>query len=135
MATEDRTTRIQAQNASACPVVRSVDQVGTPWRLNVIEALRDGERRFNELKEATEARSKTLSEALDALVEHDVVTRRMEEDAPVAVYYGLTSKGEALLPVLDDLGEWARTHVEGAAVPSPEDPFAGMATGSADGTH
>jgi DNA-binding HxlR family transcriptional regulator len=32
----------------------------------------------------------------------------MEEDAPVAVYYGLTAKGEGLLNVLAELDDWAR---------------------------
>lgn len=106
--TDARQHEIETQNASACPVIQAIDQIETPWRMNVVYALRDGEKRFNELKRATGARSKTLSDALDALVENEVVGRRMEEDAPVAVYYDLTTKGEDLLNVLDDLGECAR---------------------------
>ena len=52
-------------------------------------------------------RSKTLSEAFGELVDADVVSRRMEEDAPVAVYYGLTEKGRELTRVLDELDTWA----------------------------
>lgn len=111
--TDARQHEIETQNASACPVIQAIDQIGTPWRMNVVYALRDGEKRFNELKRATGARSKTLSDALDALVENEVVGRRMEEDAPVAVYYDLTTKGEDLLNVLDDLGEWARDWGDG----------------------
>ncbi|QLD84174.1 helix-turn-helix transcriptional regulator [Natronomonas halophila] len=106
--TDSRQNEIETQNASACPVIEAIEQIGTPWRMNVIYALKEGETRFNELKRATGARSKTLSDALDVLVENDIVVRRMEEDAPVAVYYGLTTKGEALLDVLSDLDEWAR---------------------------
>ena len=105
---DSRQEAIETQNAAACPVVRAIDTVGTPWRLNVIHALADGEQRFNDLKRATDARSKTLSETLDTLVEYDIVTRRMEEDAPVAVYYDLTAKGEELLDVLSELDEWAK---------------------------
>jgi DNA-binding HxlR family transcriptional regulator len=105
---ESRQDEIETQNASACPVIKAIDQVGTPWRMNVIYALKEGEKRFNELKRATGARSKTLSDALDELVENEVVTRRMEEDAPVAVYYALTRKGEELLDVLGELDEWAQ---------------------------
>jgi DNA-binding HxlR family transcriptional regulator len=107
--TDSRQNDIETQNASACPVVHALDQVGTPWRINVIYALRDGEMRFNELKRATDARSKTLSEALDELVENDIVLRRMEEAAPVAVYYDLTEKGEELLDVLAELDSWAQS--------------------------
>ncbi|MFB6251181.1 MAG: winged helix-turn-helix transcriptional regulator [Halobellus sp.] len=44
----------------------------------------------------------------DELVENDVVGRRMEADAPVAVSYDLTTRGEELLGALDDLDDWAR---------------------------
>jgi DNA-binding HxlR family transcriptional regulator len=110
--TETRNQEIRSQNAPACPVVTAVEQVGTPWRLNVLYALQQGEKRFNELKRATGARSKTLSDALDVLVEHDLVDRRMEEAAPIAVYYDLTDKSRALSAVLSDLGDWATEWVE-----------------------
>ncbi|MDS0282777.1 helix-turn-helix transcriptional regulator [Halomicroarcula sp. S3CR25-11] len=106
--TADRQASVERHNEAACPVVRAIDRIGTPWRLNVVHALAGGEMRFNGLKEATDARSKTLSDALDALVEHGIVDRRMEEAAPVAVYYSLTPKGRALLDVLDELDDWAR---------------------------
>jgi DNA-binding HxlR family transcriptional regulator len=106
--TDSRRHEVETRNASACPVVRALDRVGTPWRVNVVYALEEGEKRFNELKRATGARSKTLSDALDELVENEVVDRRTEEDAPVAVYYDLTAKGEELLDVLAGLDEWAR---------------------------
>lgn len=118
--TDSRQHEIETRNASACPVVRAIDQIGTPWRTNVVYALDGGEKRFNELKRATGARSKTLSDALEELVENDVVARRMEEDAPVAVYYDLTAKGEALLDALAELDEWARSWDE--AVPDGPTP-------------
>ncbi|MBX0286846.1 winged helix-turn-helix transcriptional regulator [Haloarcula salinisoli] len=106
--TSERQASVERHNESACPVVQAVDSIGTPWRLNVVYALRDGEKRFNELKESTDARSKTLSDALEPLVEDDIVDRRMEEAAPVAVFYRLTPKGRELLDVLDELDDWAR---------------------------
>ncbi|MFC6976801.1 winged helix-turn-helix transcriptional regulator [Halomicroarcula sp. GCM10025709] len=102
-----RQASIEAHNARACPVVTTIEEIGTPWRLNVLYALGDGEQRFNDLKRATDARSKTLSDALDALVDADIVERRMEAAAPVAVYYSLSQKGEELVPVLDRLSDWA----------------------------
>ena len=106
--THTRQNEIESRNESACPVVHTMERIGTPWRMNVVHALETGEKRFNELKRATGARSKTLSDALDELVEEGVVTRRMEEDAPVAVYYDLSTKGEELLVALSALDDWAR---------------------------
>lgn len=107
MSADDRRAELQRLNAEACPVVETLDRVGTTWRLNVLLDLREGEKRFNDLKRSTGARSKTLSEALEALTDHGFVERRVEPEAPIAVYYGLTEKGEALCPVLDDLAAWA----------------------------
>jgi hypothetical protein len=43
----------------------------------------------------------------DDLQERSLVTRRVEEDAPVATYYALTEKGESFEPVFEQIGEWA----------------------------
>jgi DNA-binding HxlR family transcriptional regulator len=120
--TDTRQEEIESQNAAACPVIRALDQIGTPWRLNIVHALTDGEKRFNDLKRATGARSKTLSDALDELVDQAVVARRMEEDAPVAVYYELTPKGEALLDALAGLEEWVAEWDDGDAADDRPDP-------------
>ena len=103
----DREQVIRKKNAEACPVVQALDAVGTTWRLQVLYALEDSELRFNELKRTTEGRSKTLSETLEVLQEHGLVARRAEMDAPIAVYYRITEKGEALLESLEHLEQWA----------------------------
>lgn len=106
-ATTNRQDEIETKNVDACPVVEALDAVGTPWRLQILYALRDAELRFNELKRATGGRSKTVSDALDVLAEHNLITRRTEEAAPIAVYYRLTEKGETLVARLDDVSQWA----------------------------
>lgn len=90
-----------------CPIVDSIDQIGSRWRLVVLHELQNGERRFNELKRETDANARTLSRVLDDLQETGFVARRMEEDAPVATYYSLTEKGESLAPVFEEIGSWA----------------------------
>lgn len=92
---------------TACSVIDSLRQIGSQWRLIVLHDLQDGEKRFNELKRSTGANSRTLSRVLDDLGEMGFVTRRMEEDAPVATYYSLTPKGESLEPVFAEIDRWA----------------------------
>jgi DNA-binding HxlR family transcriptional regulator len=96
-----------ARNAAACPVVQTLEAMGTPWRLHVLYALRDGELRFNQLKRATGGRSKTVSDVLDTLTDHGLVARRTEEAAPIAVYYRLTEKGASLVDELDGVSRGA----------------------------
>jgi DNA-binding HxlR family transcriptional regulator len=95
-----------------CAVIESLEQIGSQWRLIVLNDLQEGEKRFNELKESTDASSRTLSRVLDDLQEMDFVDRRMEEDAPVATYYSLTPKGESLCPVFESIEEWAAEWVD-----------------------
>jgi DNA-binding HxlR family transcriptional regulator len=104
----ETTTSVESHPVeSACPVVESMEQIGSKWRLVVLHDLQGGEKRFNELKRSTEASSRTLSRVLDDLQESGLVHRRLEEDAPVATYYRLTEKGESLCPVFDQIERWA----------------------------
>ncbi|AUV81490.1 transcriptional regulator [Salinigranum rubrum] len=89
-----------------CPVVRTLEQIGSRWRMTVIRVLREGELRFNELKRAADANSQTLSRVLDDLEEKGYVRRRVEEESPVAVYYSLTQKGAELHAAFDEIHEW-----------------------------
>lgn len=89
-----------------CSVVKTIEQIGSQWRLIVLHELQDGERRFNELKRATDASARTLSRVLDDLQELGFVEHRLEKDAPVASYYSLTEKGQSLCPVFDTIESW-----------------------------
>ena len=99
-------------DAGACPVIESLEQIGSQWRLAVLHELLDGEQRFNELKRSTGANARTLSRVLDDLGEMGFVDRRLEEDAPIATYYSLTAKGESLEPVFDEIECWAGSWLE-----------------------
>jgi len=90
-----------------CPVIDSIEQIGSQWRLVVLHELLNGEARFNELKRETDANARTLSRVLDDLQETGFVNRRLEEDSPVATYYSLTDKGESLAPVFEEIDDWA----------------------------
>ncbi len=106
-------SNVQQQVESACPIVESMEQIGSKWRLLVLHDLRNGEKRFNELKRSTDANSRTLSRVLDDLQASGFVVRRLEEDAPVATYYSLTEKGRSLCPVFDEIEAWADKWIEG----------------------
>lgn len=100
-------TETAQQNDDICPVAKSVEQIGSQWRLVVLHELQGEELRFNELKRASGANSRTLSRVLEDLQEHGFVERRIEEEAPIASYYSLTEKGRSLCPVFDEIEEWA----------------------------
>jgi DNA-binding HxlR family transcriptional regulator len=105
----------------ACTVIDSIEQIGSQWRLIVLHDLQDGEKRFNELKRSTDASSRTLSRVLDDLQETGFVSRRLEEDAPVATFYSLTEKGRSLEPVFEEIERWADQWL-GESIVDPEAP-------------
>ncbi|WP_227357251.1 winged helix-turn-helix transcriptional regulator [Haladaptatus salinisoli] len=102
----DEATDVERRNADVCNVVRAVEEMGAKWKLIVLNDLRDGEKRFNELKRSTGASSYTLSRVLDDLGEQGFIENRKEFESPVASYYTLTEKGDALCPVFESLDAW-----------------------------
>lgn len=110
--TGDEETEIATQNSEVCNVVRAVEAMGSKWKLIILADLREGEKRFNELKRSTGASSYTLSRVLDDLEGDGFVDNRKEFESPVASYYVLTEKGEALCPVFDALDDWGEEWLE-----------------------
>ncbi|MFP4590992.1 MAG: winged helix-turn-helix transcriptional regulator [Halobacteriales archaeon] len=105
---ETKPGTVVEERTDVCTVVDAVDAVGSKWKLVVLSELKEGEMRFNELKRATGASSYTLSRVLDDLRADGFVDRRVEPDAPIASYYSVTEKGEALCPVFDALEAWGK---------------------------
>ncbi|WP_318571273.1 helix-turn-helix domain-containing protein [Salinigranum marinum] len=99
-------TEVERRNADVCNVVGSIEEIGSKWKLIVLNDLRDGEKRFNELKRSTGASSYTLSRVLDDLEEDGFIKNRKEFESPVASYYTLSEKGNALCPVFETLDAW-----------------------------
>lgn len=90
-----------------CSLVAPFEQIGSQWRLIVLNDLLEGEKRFNQLKRSTSASSRTLSRVLDDLQDLGFVERRVEAEGPVATFYSLTEKGESLAPVFEAIECWA----------------------------
>lgn len=90
-----------------CPVARAFEITGSKWRLIVLRCLHLwGEQRFTELQETSTADSATLSRVLEELEDQDLISRRLE-DRPIATYYDLTERGNALSGVFEEFEEWA----------------------------
>ena len=111
----DDGSSVHNDQPNACPVIESLEQIGSQWRLAVLHELLSGEQRFNELKRSTDANARTLSRVLDDLGEMGFVERRIEEDAPIATYYSLTPKGRSLEPVFDEIECWAGSWLDASS--------------------
>jgi len=110
-----------ASNAS-CPVCRTAEVVCGKWTLLVIRDLAEGSSRFCELERSLEGISpRTLSLRLRALEEEGIVERHTFPEVPPRVEYALTEKGEALVPLVEDMRRYGTRWLLGdTATPTPE---------------
>src|SRR3954468_22391077 len=96
-------------NDPSCPVCRTADIVCGKWTLLLVRDLAEGCSRFCELERSLAGISpRTLSLRLRALEEEGIVERQTFAEVPPRVEYSLTSKGEALLPIIDDMRRYGR---------------------------
>jgi DNA-binding HxlR family transcriptional regulator len=76
--------------------------LGGAWTPNVVWYLREGPRRFNELRgDIPGISAKVLSTRLQRLASEGIVTRTVMPTSPPTVEYELTDLGRELLPAVD----------------------------------
>ena len=94
---------------SPCPVGCCAEIISGKWTLLIIRDLAEERARFCELERSLEGISpRTLSLRLRALEEHGIVERHTYPEVPPRVEYALTEKGQALVPLIDDMREYGR---------------------------
>jgi DNA-binding HxlR family transcriptional regulator len=90
--------------SDTCPVCATAEVVCGKWTLLVIRDLAEGRSRFCELERSLQGISpRTLSLRLRALEEEGIVERQTFPEVPPRVEYALTVKGQALVPLIEDM--------------------------------
>ena len=90
-----------------CPVDLTLRIVGGRWKGLVLWNLRNGAKRYGELKKILVAiNDKMLSQVLKELEEHGVVHREVYEVVPPKVEYSLTEEGKKLLPIMQAMNDF-----------------------------
>jgi DNA-binding HxlR family transcriptional regulator len=111
---------MSAESNASCPVCRTAEIVCGKWTLLLIRDLAGGSSRFCELERSLEGISpRTLSLRLRALEEEGVVERHTFPEVPPRVEYALTPKGEALIPLVDDMRTYGKRWLADEAEPVP----------------
>jgi DNA-binding HxlR family transcriptional regulator len=86
--------------------------VGDKWALLVVRMLKDGPRRFTELKRSIDGISqRMLTVTLRDLERDGIVTRTVHAVMPPHVSYELTTMGRTLREATAPLIEWSITHL------------------------
>ena len=89
---------------STCSVAACAEILGAKWTAVLVHDLSEGARRFTELEHSCAGISpRTLSERLRALEHEGIVVRQSYAESPPRVEYELTDKGQALLPIIEEM--------------------------------
>lgn len=99
--------------ATLSAVADALYVIGGKWKLRIIVALKEGNKRFNEMQRTIEGISaKVLSAELKDLELNGFIKRNVYTGTPVVVEYELTAYCDTLDEVLHALSTWGAMHRE-----------------------
>lgn len=88
-------------------IAAAMEIIGSKWTALILRDLTDGPRRFSELEKSVGSiNPRTLSQRLDDLERHAIVTKQNYAETPPRIEYTLTQKGRDLVPVLRQMAAW-----------------------------
>ncbi|MDE6610209.1 MAG: helix-turn-helix transcriptional regulator [Muribaculaceae bacterium] len=92
-----------------CPIRNVVARFGDKWSLLVLLVINDKETvRFNELaRMIPDISTRMLSGTLKTLEADGLINRKVYPQVPPKVEYTLTDTGKSLIPLINQLTEWA----------------------------
>src|SRR5437660_381956 len=90
-------------------LARALAVVGRKWALLIVQALREGPRRFTEIERSLGAANpKMVTARLRELEAAGVGSRTVYAEVPPRVEYALTDPGRELRAAIDGLRRWPR---------------------------
>ena len=93
-------------------VSRILARIGEKWSMLVVMLLRDGPRRFNDIKRNTGGISQQmLTRTLRGLERDGMVTRTIFPTSPPQVEYSLTERGRSMSEPVLVFGRWVQEHL------------------------
>lgn len=88
-------------------IASAMEIIGNKWTALILRDLASGPKRFSELEKSVgKINPRTLSQRLDDLERHDIVTKQSFNEVPPRIEYSLTKKGQDLIPVLKQMADW-----------------------------
>ena len=110
--------KVLTPDRSGCPIASTLDLVGDKWSLVIVRDMLNGKARFRDFIDSPEGiPTNILASRLRRMVDAGLVAKRPYQDRPVRHEYALTARGEALLPVLQEMCRWANKFVADTWIP------------------
>jgi DNA-binding HxlR family transcriptional regulator len=96
-----------------CPLTAALAAIGGKWKLIIIYCLAESPQHFAALRRTMPSISqKVLTQQLRELARDNIVQREPTGAVPAPVEYSLTAYGLSLLPLVEGIRTWGRTHME-----------------------
>jgi len=94
-------------------IASAMQIIGNKWTALIIRDLFSGPKRFCELEKSVgHINPRTLSQRLDDLEAHGIITKASFAEVPPRIEYTLTDKGEDLLPILKQMATWGTKYYD-----------------------
>lgn len=95
-----------------CPVEFTLSLIGGRWKIRILWLLKDGTKRFGELKKLIpDISQKMLTQQLRELEKDGLISRKVYPVVPPKVEYTISKKGKTLEPILDAMCKWGREKI------------------------
>ena len=96
-----------------CPLTAALAAIGGKWKLIIVYWLAESPKHFAALRKFIPGISqKVLTQQLRELTNEGIVLRQPTGAIPAPFEYSLTDYGRSLLPLVEDIRLWGRTHIE-----------------------
>ena len=110
---EERRTR--PNPVTGCPLTAAFAAIGGKWKMIIIYWLAESPKHFAALRKLMPSISqKVLTEQLRELESDGLVLREPKGAIPAPVEYSLTDYGRSVLPLVEEVRLWGRSHLERA---------------------
>jgi len=104
--------RARPNPVEGCPLTAAFAAIGGKWKLIIIYWLAESPKHFAALRKAMPGISqKVLTQQLRELMSDGLVNRDAKGAVPAPVVYSLSDYGRSVLPLVEDVRKWGRTHL------------------------
>lgn len=106
------TNKKNKKTGDKCALQEILGVIGGKWSMSIIYALFTGKKRFSELERLVpNINTRMLVKELKNMECNGIVTRKVFATVPPTVEYTLTTKGQKLEPIINELYKWGVEYV------------------------
>jgi DNA-binding HxlR family transcriptional regulator len=104
---------VSKKECSPCPIDAMLSVIDGRWKGTILWRLSEGPMRTSELRRSIpEITERMLIRHLQELVQDGILIRHEESRVPPHVHYSISRYGLTLVPVLEVICTWGRSHLK-----------------------